>query len=365
MMNRTIWVAPILPVKMRYSEWWNGEFIRRLNSVSLLMRKKDPWIAKGIWEHLTIAESFDSSDEFFKDQLGHDVQVLNTLHTLVSQGQITKNDVILVLDSSTPGLVASYLQTHKPCRVVGVCHATALNTLDIFSKSVSRPYFDIANLLVYDAIVVASQYHKSKLWNALKNSRNSWVAPTLHLTKFLPENPQLTRYLSFFKDMSVPLSEIKTKSICVADRIDQQKVDLKFTEQVEQRLGIKITFLQAPHNKSIGWSDYYSKLEQHKVMLVTAKEETYGYQVQEAMRLGTVPICPASLCYPEFVPGSFLYRDLDSCCACIQQALDTPQLLDYSEMSSMDLHENSANYFWVKLYELLIGTDTRISTGVK
>lgn len=365
MMNRTIWVAPILPVKMRYSEWWNEEFIRRLNGTSLLIHKKDPWMVKGLWEHLMLAESFNSSDEFFKDQLGHEIQVLDTLHTLVSQGQITKNDVILVLDSSTPGLVASYLQTHKPCRVVGICHATALNTLDIFSKSTSRSYFDVANLLIYDAIVVASQYHRNKLWNSLANSHNSWTAPKIQVTKFLPENPHLAHYLSFFKDMAVPLSEIKTKSICVADRIDQQKVDLKFTEQVEQRLGIKINFLQAPHNKSIGWSDYYSKLEQHKVMLVTAKEETYGYQVQEAMRLGTVPICPASLCYPEFVSSSFLYNDLDSCCACIQQALDTPQLLDYSEPISMELHENSTNYFWVKLYELLIGTDTRISTGVK
>ena len=58
---------------------------------------------------------------------------------------------------------------------------------------------------------------------------------------------------------------------------------------------------------SDSWEDYYRVLAYSKILLITAQEETFGYQVIDAVLNGCIPIAPNKFSYPELIPRNYLY----------------------------------------------------------
>jgi hypothetical protein len=44
--------------------------------------------------------------------------------------------------------------------------------------------------------------------------------------------------------------------------------------------------------------------------LITAREETFGYQVVDAILSGCIPVAPNAFSYPELLPPHLLYNNL-------------------------------------------------------
>ena len=115
-----------------------------------------------------------------------------------------------------------------------------------------------------------------------------------------------------------------------ADFLIEQKVDLDIEKHFhvvrrEQVKGLPDT-----------WEGYYTFLSMSKILLVTSHEETFGYQVVDAVMNDCVPLVPNRCSYPELVPEQYTYSSLDSLKEKIkmveQGKLRTPSLICEGEM---------------------------------
>lgn len=290
---KNIIIIPMLPIAMRYSDWWNRRFQDELQK---LMAPRGfnvvcPFVPlKGYSE-------FSSSEQFMAHQLDFEMDWLNYLHHQV----LNKDDIVLVLDCATPGLIGSYLHTRKPCKFVGFCHGTSFNALDIFPMS-RRP-FDAAVLSAFDKVLVASQYHKGKLLDMCDTEivvHNMGGLPDIQL------NP------AFLNNICKPFSQ-REAAIAIVDRPTAQKRDMSLLMKVADHL-LKhpingVTYhVDDIHGKATSWEEYFKLLASYRFILVTAQEETYGYQVHDAMQVGTFPIAPLNmLSYYESIPPECQY----------------------------------------------------------
>jgi hypothetical protein len=95
----------------------------------------------------------------------------------------------------------------------------------------------------------------------------------------------------------------KTIDILSVSRQTEQKVDIKIENIVEEEFG-KIF-----RKNMTSWDMYFNTLSSAKVLLSTAKEETYGYQIIDCFLYGNgcVPLAPNQFSYPEILLEDYLY----------------------------------------------------------
>jgi hypothetical protein len=62
--------------------------------------------------------------------------------------------------------------------------------------------------------------------------------------------------------------------------------------------------------------------------VITSREETYGYQAIDSISVGTCPIAPRALSYPEILPEENLYNpgDIESFKRTIDRNQDRPSV---------------------------------------
>jgi len=288
-MNKLV-IIPMLPIRMRYSAWWNTVFPSRLRELLCgTMDVTTPTLLGSTYE------SFDNTPSFCQKQVDWEIDWLCYLHNL----HLKPSDVVLVLDCTTPGLIGSYITTHKPCHFMGICHGTSFNRLDIFS--VTRNTFDAAILREYDKVLVASEYHKLKLATSLRRQQ----VFSAHRIVNMRALPGMVNECNI--KLPVLPSFTDRQNICVVDRPSAQKRNLGLLLRVAKKLKpLNISILDI-HGGCGAWDEYLAAVANFKFMLVTAQEETYGYQVHDAMSVGTIPIVPSDLAYPEYVPSEYCY----------------------------------------------------------
>lgn len=270
-----IYVMGQLPIKMRYQEWFTEEVIKNLWSV-----EKDNKVIN------LCAINYTSVDEFSTNILAEATLFeVNQMRALYSMS-ISKDDTILLLDASFPGVFGASLLKYKPCKVVAFVHGSTRNQMDLFDTSGQRIVED-EYFCLFDKLLFASSYSMLKWKFSHPNCVNLGA---------LPIHPLLKKNAAMYKKLG---KEKKLDTVCVS-RIVPQKVNNEWMQEwptggVDQMLGFRT------------WKAYYSVCARYKYMLFTCQEETYGIPIREAIALGVIPICPNHCCYPEFVPASNLY----------------------------------------------------------
>ena len=72
------------------------------------------------------------------------------------------------------------------------------------------------------------------------------------------------------------------------------------------------------------------------MLLITAFEDTFGYQIVDAVKNNCIPIARNKFAYPELLPREYLYDDEDELFAVIIEALSgkmkVPELLCSNDM---------------------------------
>jgi hypothetical protein len=205
-----------------------------------------------------------------------------------------KDDTLLLCDLSFPGLFPHVLIHKRPKKCFAICHATSLNRYDYFANVRGIKYpIEKAVAKVFDRIFVGSLYHKHKL--------RGWKNVTFTYMPFAPFTGE---------------QNIKEYNIVSVARRGKQKRNAHLENLISKALGYEII---TPTCKS--WVEYYDFLSKSKVMLITSNEETFGYQVLDAITNGCIPIAPNRYSYPELVSKNYLYNNYIEAIELVDDAL--------------------------------------------
>jgi len=293
-MGRLI-LVPQYPTKLRYQEWW----------FELFPGSYKPYFD----EVITLGSNFVPEDDSSRLENGgfspvdlaiefESLQILEYSHL-----SLKEDDILLLCDLSFPGLFANVLFHKKPKKCFAICHATSKNNYDYFSgvRGIKYPIEKSISKL-FDGVFVATQYHKEKLgWD------------NIHVVKFPHVNPPHYSMM--------PLCDV----VCVSRPGVQKRT--KSIEKFLKKNGIHIEFPQPT-----AWDSYFNYLSFSKVLLITSKEETYGYQVLDALCQNCVPVAPRAYSYPELLPKELLYDSKEECLSIINSILNGELRIDTFEL---------------------------------
>lgn len=291
-MSRLIFV-PQLRVSMRYTEWYYNLFPYYLHNYfdDIITLGGDDVVLN------TDRSLFSPADR----ETRHQCKQINEYTKL----DLKDDDILLLMDLSFPGIFQQYLYHKKPCKIFCFCHATSINYLDYFSKinqnyNNSKFINELSNLLLFDKVFVATNYHKNKILNYASTIFNSVKIFEDKITVLgaLPITPKS-------EDKRIPFSE-KENDIISLSRPNTQKVNNTLEKIIEDNIGVKIT---RKHCKS--WKEYVDFINRSKILLVTSKEDTYGYQVMDAATNNCIPLAPNKLAYPEILYSEYLYSGIE------------------------------------------------------
>lgn len=313
-MSRIIFI-PQYPTSMRYQEWWINELPKQFRSMGFdvhtlgIEKAYDMKIKRGnaeMFSPINAAIEFECSqiDEYMNLELQDD-------------------DILFVADISFPGFFMNVLYHKRPSKIFSFCHATSINKFDYFEPVKRCKYpVETSHAALCDKVFVGSNYHKNKL---------RWI------------NTVVT-YLPFPPFKTSP-NEEKTIDIISASRPTPQKVDLELEAEVEKKFG-KIKRMECN-----SWEQYYKFLAQSKILLITSHEDTFGYQIVDAILNGCVPIARNSLAYPEILSSEYLYDSKWELIHMIKKVLDG----DYHYSFPKILCEKQMNNFYKKIVNEMKG----------
>ena len=273
--------VPQYPSTMRYQEWWFWKLpkeFRKAGYEVITLGKKYFNFNKPVKHDLAMFSSINDSIDFEAEQIKEYIKL-----------DIKKDDILFVSDLSFPGLFCNILY-HKQCpKMFCFCHATSLNYRDYFeSKRKSKFMNESSHAILFNKIFINSHYHKRKILKA-DNSKLFW---NKLIVTYLPYPPFL------------PISQNPKKyDIISVSRPTVQKVDSIIENKVEEAFGP----IYRPQSNT--WKDYFNNLNQSKILLITAKEETFGLQVIDAVINGCIPIARNNFAYPELLSSEYLYND--------------------------------------------------------
>lgn len=276
MKRQRIIFVPQYPTPMRYQEWWWNKLPEEFSKAGfdvLILGAAAAAMLKEASDH-SMFSPIDAAIELECSQIE---QYMNAV-------TLKDDDILFLADLSFPGLFANVLFHKKPKKCYAFCHATSRNILDYFEKWRPEKFpIETAHSQLFDKVFVGSKYHKDKLeW---KNA----------VVTYLPYPP----IFEDLKDIKIP----KRVDILSASRDNPQKVDKKLEDEVEEIFG------KIQRTISGSWFSYQWILSSSKVLLITSFEETFGYQIVDAVMNGCIPLAPKRCSYPELLPRDYLYND--------------------------------------------------------
>jgi hypothetical protein len=296
---------------MRYQEWWFTEFPKQFTRAGFEVLTLGENYYKMICK---IVENMDEDEpNIVKGNFAPLVTAINFEHEQVSQYMNLKlkdDDILFCTDLSFPGFFTNVLYHKRPKQAYVFCHATSLNDYDYFQKvRYSKFQVEKANALMFDRVFVASHYHQHKL--------EAWDFPKNLKVVGVPSPP---------KNIIGPIQTEEKRFLISVSRPLIQKVDFDIEKDVEQQYGQKI---YRPDCRT--WEDYCKALSESRVMLVTAREETFGYQILDAIINNCIPVTPNAFSYRELIPREYRYNNTTELFDVLDKALvgqlSVPELL--------------------------------------
>jgi hypothetical protein len=296
--------VPQFPVELRYQNWWITEFPHQFKNYF------DEVITLGSMISYDFEKKQERDNAMFSPI---DQSILFECEQVKEYLSLTKkeDDVLFLADLSFPGLFTNVLFHYPVKRMYAFCHATSMNTLDYFEKCRKSKYLvEAGHADLFKKVFVGSKYHEKKLQHTghFKNTEVVYLPP-----------PPFT-FFDSFKNVH------KSLSIVSASRPTPQKVNSSLEKEVETKFGKIIR-----KNDYQAFIQYYSFLSTAKILLSTANEETFGYQIVDAIMSNCIPIAPNRFSYPELLPKQYLYNDEIELFEIIENALngnlEVPKLL--------------------------------------
>ena len=296
-MGRLIFV-PQYPTPLRYQSWWLSEFSKNF------WNHYDNVIVLGIRTHFGIKDEFSSKiydENSWNDALKSDANMFSPIDAAIKfemeqiqeylELKLELDDTLFMADLSFPGFFANVLHHRRPRKCYAFCHATSLNVGDYFENvRKSKWRVECGQSYIFDKVFIGSKYHYNKL-----------ADPSL----YPPFNGNTLKVIGLPNPPMLTFKEEKKYNIISVARPSYQKVNQEIEEKVEKEFG-KIV-----RKECNTWEEYYKFVSSGRVLLMSSREETYGYQVVDAILNNTIPLAPNAFSYPELLPKRCLYNNFD------------------------------------------------------
>tara|TARA_Y100000592_G_scaffold96886_2_gene166254 strand:- start:37 stop:993 length:957 start_codon:yes stop_codon:yes gene_type:complete len=237
--------------------------------------------------------------------------------SLYESGYVDDNTYFFFSDLWFPGIESlaylNYFHNVKP-KINGIIHAGSFTDTDFvrdmerWAKNFEDVIFDISN-----EIFVASNFIKNDI------IKKRIIHPDKLTVTHLPLDSGLDKYKNETKENIIVFNGrlCDEKQPWLFDRLEEyfQQEDWSFVKTQEQDL-----------NKN----EYYNLLSKSKVVVSFALQENFGYGINEAVKLGCVPVLPNRLVYKELYEPTYLYNNFEECCNILNDAMknkiSTPKL---------------------------------------
>ena len=304
-MSRLIYV-PQFPSYLRYQEFWYTEFSNQFK--------------KYFDEVIVLGESYNNivkdtkSEKHMFSPIQQSIILESTQINEFYNIKINQNnDILFVSDLSFSGVFPNILHHTKIKQSYCYCHGTSKNNYDYFQPvRKSKWLVESGHAKLFKKVFVGSNYHKQKLgWKNIK-------------VIGVPIPPFKTFQLS------------KKYDIISVSRPSVQKVNKSLEEKIEKDFGKII------RKETNSWEDYYKFLSEAKIVLLSGKEETFGYQVLESIMNHSIPLAPNKFSYPELLEKEYLYSDYEDLKFKIWKSLNG-QLLPPIKLRNQELVDNFYN----------------------
>ena len=302
--KKRIYLLPIEPLDMRYSEQWLGWFRDEIvgSTYDLVIIH-----GKTLTREITNGAFLDiCGTNYYK------ASQLQQCCEYIHHGAVESGDVFLALDGWFPGIeMLAYMRDGMKIdfKIAGCFHAGTYDDTDFISKLGMGVWGrDLENswFHIFDAIFVATQYHKDLILH------ERVVGPErIHVTGFPIKRPDVKKGFT------------KEKIVVFPHRLTPDKQPELFHEL---RLKFSIThpnwsFICSQDEKRTK-VDFYKLLRRSSIAISFAKHENWGIAMQEAVMLNCLPIVPNRLSYKEMYPDQFRFNSFDEAVELLYWMLD-------------------------------------------
>lgn len=298
---------PIEPFEARYSQdWldWTKEILEDLTSLN------------NFTYDVLLTEAYDAITEgSFLDVIGTNIfkgkqlqmcfDLIKRLKTKPYSNRLA-DTVFYLQDGWFPGIESlAYIRNALGLKFKIACclHAGTWDSEDFISQVGMRewaPSIEFGWLQLYDAIFVATHFHKNLICKFFDNQKqDSEIAKKIHVTGFPIFKPSVT-------SVTGPLPE-KDDVIIFPHRYAPEKRPEVFRKMRKLALGEHFQFIET-HQVCANKASYYKELSQAKYAVSFSTQETWGIAMQEAVLLGCIPVVPNRLSYTEMYPSLFKYN---------------------------------------------------------
>lgn len=275
--------VPQFPIKMRYQEWWYSDFEIEFKKYADVITLGKNYISNLYKSNSKNFSIFDKAIEFEQQQVSEFLKL-----------KIYNDDILFLSDLSFPGFFTNVLY-HKPVKnCYAFCHGTSKNNYDYYQKSRDSKWLvEKGHSKLFKKIFVATNYHKNKLgW---KNIDVVGVPKPSFKTQ--------VNYDKINNIISVSRDNIQKRNKTIENQINKFEIIKRASE----------------YNS---WTEYYQFIANSKILLITSKEDTFGYSVLDAIVNKCVPIAPNHLSFPELLPQEYLYNNTEELINLINKYLD-------------------------------------------
>lgn len=250
----------------------------------------------------------------------HQIKIIKNIKEI----KFNNEDVIFFSDFWFPGLdlIKLYLDSlNIKIYYSSFLHGASFVEGDLMSNSWCS-HIENAWMDIYDSILIQTEYSRTNIRNNAHFEKCVIVGSPFNSNQYT--NNEIKKY-----DIIWPhrLSEDKgfTEFLNLLDYLTQYKVIVT----VPFSKNTKNDNIELLKTKNVTIS-FDSKNEVHKtnissakIVLSTAKQETWGYAVMESVAAGAIPIVPNKACYPYLYSDMFRYNSLEECIQLIKKYIDS------------------------------------------
>jgi len=283
-------VFPQLPVYNRYTEQWIPMWVKELSKQGVTFEMFGSY---GVC-------CFDRNIEYnyFTNTSESIIYECNQIKEFTEC--INEFTHLLVLDADFPGLTASIIPTYKlmnpKLKCFAYLHAGSYCNGDVYTKTKaihqSKKQQELAMLMTYDKIFVATQYHKQKVERYFDRIFENVVVTGIPLGR------------DAIHEMVEEIPFESKSGIFIAGRMEQSNI--KHMEEIVDAFPKEKIYHPLNTPPFNNRREFLNFLNKCKVVVSLKTEDTFGLITAETAILGGLPLCPNKFAYPEFLPDDNL-----------------------------------------------------------
>lgn len=320
---------PIESLEERYSAQWNQWFPREFTRLGVRFETIDPPCEGLVRKHIV--------DGAFLDVLGtniyKNVQMFRILRAAIA-GEIMDGDVFFFHDLWFPGLEALfYIRDGMglDIKIAGLLHAGTYDPHDFLTQKGMRKWGKHAEACWFegvDLVMVATKFHADLLLTNLHESgvHHSFVSRL----RVVP-----------FPLMILGVQSEKEDLIVFPHRLAPEKAPHEFDAINDLALHETSARFVKTKDECSTKAEYYHLLRKAKVAVSTARQETWGIAMQEALTYNCIPVVPDRLSYRELFPREYRYNTLEEAA---DMAARFANNYEHEEAREIYRHMRAANY---------------------